>query len=237
VTDPATPAVDAAPADDEEVAPFRPGVRVALCQYAPEGGSVGRRELGVGEILVRPRIGERLELRIRAERGLASSQIRELRLLGERCLAVGTQGRVYVLTLLEATLQSPDAFELMAHVNEMYAGQEAAAGVPGEVTQYVRIGEPLVRPGTSPFSGRSLRIERTGTEDPDAKPELLGTGRLLAEPEPGLPLRFQVAEGQVVTTSDVMAVERSGDDAFEASTANSRYRFEVILEPSPEHTP
>ena len=32
---------------------------------------MSRRELGVGEILVRPRVGARLELRIRAERGLA----------------------------------------------------------------------------------------------------------------------------------------------------------------------
>jgi hypothetical protein len=188
----------------------------------------------VGEILVCPRIGARLELRIRAERGLASSPIRELRLLSERCLVVGTHCRVYVLSLLDATLPSLDASDLKAHVDEMFAGQEAGADAPGEVTQYVRIGEPLVRPGGSVFAGRSARIERTRTDDPDAKPELLGTGRLLAEPEPGLALRFQDAEGQVVTTSPVLAVEQSGADALEASTANSRYRFEATPEIPPE---
>lgn len=222
------------PADDVEIAPFIPGVRVALSQYAPEGGDLSRRELGVGEILVSPRIGARLELRIRAERGLASSPIRELRLLSERCLVVGTYRRVYVLSLLDATLPSLDASELTAQVEEMFAGQEADVDAPGEVTQYVRIGEPLVRPGGSAFAGRSARIERTRTGDPDAKPELLGTGRLLAEPAPGLALRFQDADGQVVTTSAVLVVEQSGADAVEASTANSRYRFETMQEIPPE---
>lgn len=224
----------ATPAADGRIAPFIPGVRVALSQFAPEGGSVSRRRLGVGEILVCPRIGARLELRIRAERGLASSPIRELRLLSEQCLAVATQGRVYLLSLLDGGHCSLDDSDLMAHVVEMFAGQGAGADVPGEVTQYVRIGEPLVRPGGSAFAGRGVRIERTRTGDPDAKPELLGTGRLLAEPEPGLALRFQDAAGHVVTTSAVLLVEQSGADALEASTANSRYRFEATLEIPPE---
>ena len=228
MTEPGKTILGVASAGDDAVVPFGPGTRVALRQYAPEGGAVGLRELGVGEILIRPRIGERLELRIRGERGLASSPVRELRLLGERRLVVATDARVYVLSLLEGERVEPDPGELLALVHEMLASQVVAAEAPGEVTQYVRIGEPLVRPGATLFTGRTVRIERTRMADEDAKPQLLGTGLLLAEPEPGLELRFQDAEGRVVTTSTVVAVERVGADAVEASTANSRYRFEIV---------
>lgn len=223
---------DAAPAGDDEVAPFASGTRVSLCQYAPEGGTVGQRELGVGVILVRPRVGERLELRIRAERGLASSPVRELRLLGERCLAVATFARVYVLNLLDGEVREPKPGELLANVREMLANQMDSEEAPGEVTEYVRIDNPLVRPDARSFAGRTVRIERTRIADPDATPELLGTGRLLADPEPGLALRFQDDEGQVVTTSAVVAIERGGPEALEACTINSRYRFAIVSDES-----
>ncbi|MCP5070088.1 MAG: hypothetical protein GY946_26260 [bacterium] len=235
MTDRESPLHGDAPDGEDPIAPFRPGTRVALSQYAPTAGPGERRELGVGEILAIPRIGERLELRIRAERGLASSPVRELRLVGEGCLAVLTHSRIYLLSLLEGGVRPPDATLLRAYIDEMFAGLATGGEPPEEVTEYVRIGEPLVRPGASEFRGRLVRIEREDIGDPDAKPELLGSGRLLGEPEPGLALRFQDADGQVVATSVVVAVERSGAHALEASTTNGRYRFELELESESSH--
>ncbi len=214
-------------APDDAVAPFGPGIRVALRQYAPEGQDRGLRELGVGEILTRPRLGERLEIRIRGERGLASSPVRELCLLGGSRLAVVTGRCVYVLSLLEGESSAPEPPGFQERIAAMLDEPAAPETDPGAMTQYVRIGEPLLRPGRAPLLGCSVRIERRPVADPEAKPEALGSGRLLAEPELGLSLRFQDGDGQVVTTSPLEAVELDGPGVVEARTRNSRYRFEV----------
>lgn len=239
MTDPETPTghqsetpTGQRPAQPDEVmtAPFAPGVRVALRQYLREGGQPRCRELGLGEIAVRPRLGERLEIRIRAERGLASSRIRELELIEKGRLAVVTNGRVYLLSRIDAHAGAGSTELIQAAVTRLL--REHAESNAGDLTEYVRIGGELAEHSPSPFVGREIQIERFSRGDAEAKSEPMGTGTLLGEPEPGLPLRFLNAEGQVVTTSDVVSIERDAPEVLEVRTANRCYRFTLESEGS-----
>ena len=214
--------------DEVMTAPFAPGVRVALRQYVKEGGNPRCRELGLGEIAVQPRLGERLEIRIRGERGLASSRIKELELIEEGRLAVVTNGRVYLLSRIDCQAGAGSNEVIQAAVTRLLGAH--AENQTGDLTEYVRIGGDLAEHSPSPFVGREVQEERLSRGDAEAKPEPLGTGTLLGEPEPGVPLRFLNAEGQVVTTSDVVSIERDSPDVLEVRTANRCYRFMLELE-------
>lgn len=220
------------PAQPDEVmtAPFVPGVRVALRQYLIEGGHPRCRELGLGEIASQPRLGRRLEIRIRAERGLASSLIQEIELVEEGRLAVVTNGRVYLLSRIDGNIGAGDAEVIQNAVTRLLGAHREIFG--SELTEYVRIGAELAEHVPSPFVGQQVRVERFSEEDAETKPEPMGTATLLAEPEPGLPLRFLNAEGHIVTTSDVVAVEREAPEVLEVRTGNRNYRF--VLDPAEE---
>ncbi len=212
-------------------APFSAGVRVALRQYALEQGELRCRELGLGEIVVRPRLGERLEIRIRGERGLASSRIQELELVAPGRLAVVTRGRAYLLSRLDTRVGPDLPGGLQEDVARLLSRSPRPEDVTGEVTQYIRIHGPLESSGASPFVGVAVRIDRWPVGEPGAKAEAMGTGSLLEDPQPGLPLRFRDGEGHVLTSSLVTSVEQDGDTILEVGTENRRYRFERGGEP------
>ncbi len=212
-------------ADAPEVAPFAGGVRVSLRQYVLERDELVSRELGLGEMVERPRLGERLGIRIRAERGLSSSRIQRLALLEEGRLAVVTNGRAYLLSRIESR-GGPDAPDTLRTQIERLI-RECAVSNPtesGDVTQYLRVKGMSPRSAGSPFVGVPLDIERMSLDDLDEKPESLGQGHLLAEPEPGLPLRLVDGNEHLLSTSEIVLIEQD-DEVLQVCTANRRYRL------------
>jgi len=209
----------------QEVAPFAAGGRVSLRQYVLERDELVSRELGLGEMVDRPRLGERLGIRIRAERGLSSSRIQRLALLEEGRLAVVTNGRAYLLSQIESRGEpdAPDA--LRSRIEQLI--RECTVSDPtesGDVTQYLRVKGMTPKSTSSPFVGVALDIERISLDDPEPKPESLGRGHLLADPEPGLPLRLVDGDEHLVSTSQVVLIEQD-DEVLQVSTANRLYRL------------
>ncbi len=213
--------------DDAAPSPFGPGARVAIRQYLCEGSEVACRELGLGQIARQPRVGERLEIRIRGERGLASSVIQELEVPETGRLIAVTNGRVYVMSRLDLGAGPAIADRVLTRIRELLA---RAASLDrddsGQITQYVRIPTDLVPSSQHPYVAVPLEVERWSAEDPDAKPEACGVCQLLEEPQPGVPMRLRDADGHVMTTSAVTQIEVD-EGALEVGTENRRYRMRL----------
>ncbi|MCP3983816.1 MAG: hypothetical protein GY723_05475 [bacterium] len=213
--------------EDLLAAPFVPGVRVALRQYSMQGDQAFCLNVAAVEIVARPRIGERLEVRIQGESGLASSRIQQLEPLSEGRVAVVTNGRVYVLSRLDDRLGSDELSAIQETVTRLLAAHQE---VPQpEATEHVRIPDEICGESPNPFVGVRVRVERFSLTEASAKSEHLGSGTLLAEPEIGEALRFLDAYGHVMTTSNVAAIISKKPDILEVSTGNRCYRF--VLEP------
>lgn len=205
--------------------PFGPGARVAIRQYLFEGDEVACRELGLGEIARQPRVGERLEIRIRGERGLASSVIQELEVPERGRLIAVTNGRVYVMSRLDLGAGPSIADTILVRIRELLDRAESLSrDDSGQVTQYVRIPTALVPTDEHPYVGVGVILERWSLDAPASKPESLGVCQLLEEPKPGVPMRLRDSEGHVMATSEVTQIEEE-DGALEVGTANRRYRM------------
>ena len=203
--------------------PFAPGARVAIRQYLIEGGQVTCRELGLGEIARQPRVGDRLEIRIRRERGLASSEVQELEMPEPARLLAVTHGRAYLMSRLDLGAGPQPSAEVLARIAELLRRPPQLPSDDAHVSQYVRIPTELVPDSQHPLVGVPVLLERASRDEPDAKPEAIGEVQLLDEPVPGSPLRFRDAAGFVVTTSVVQRIEED-DDELAIGTANRVYR-------------
>ena len=204
--------------------PFSAGAQVSLRQYVREGNEPTCRELGLGEIVRPLRVGGRLEIRIRGERGLLSSQIRELTIVQDGRLAVVTNGRVYLLSRIDGQRDASETVILMASVSEMLDAHPERPD--DEHTQYVRVGTGLAEPSVHPLVGVPVTVRRWPSSG-DPKPQELGVGELLGEPQIGQPLRFRDGEGFVIATTDVTGIECEDGAILEVLTGSRRYSFEL----------
>lgn len=174
------------------------------------------REIGVGTLVATPEVGSRLRIELRRGRGLASSPVTRLEVVGGGQLAVRTEGRVYVLSDIESA--GPDRSQVARIVSSLLEGRPVPGAGSDWETEYVRL-QPAEHK-----EERRVHVTRLRGGDE----EFFGAGDLLGEIELGESLRFTSESGQVLGTSRVEMVRQVSPSCLEISTGNSRYLVEFL---------
>ncbi len=219
----ATGAIDDLAAVQDEPLLFGIDEPVEVSRYTAVDAGLSISDLGSGQIASRLRVGRRMEIRIRGERGLVTSPIFSMQQLSDAHLVVATTSHLYVLTRIDASERLPRP-ALDQAAQDLAWGTPVPEVEPADLTRYARLGMEFVEGAIEGWNGAAVRIQvRRGDSV-----EELGLATLLEEPAPGASLRFALRTGGVTASTLVERVHADGDDVLEAKTANSTYRLERI---------
>jgi hypothetical protein len=203
-----------------EPALFGAGEPVEVSRYTATSSGLAISDLGPGTIAGPLTPGRRMEIRIRAERGLVTSPIFSVQQLSDAHLLVATTSHLYVLTRLAAPERLPQGVIDQA-AEDLAWGTPVPDTEPDDITRYARIGAELAENDPTGWGGEAVRVEVLRGADT----EELGLATLLEDPAPGSSLRLALRSGGVIASSGIERLHALPDGAIEAETANSTYRL------------